>query len=107
MILGLPAELARRQAKAYLRGTEPAAAGSACCNFRPDLAIPITAMAREVSTLHQIPAGTEPARKGTPMLAPAAGGLAAVALLGALALWFHYGTTVFFETIAAGISACF
>ena len=41
------------------------------------------------------------------MLAPAAGGLAAVALLGALALWFHYGTTVFFETIAAGISACF
>ncbi len=32
------------------------------------------------------------------------GGLAA---LGAAALWFHYGTTVFFEMIAAGISACF
>jgi hypothetical protein len=30
-----------------------------------------------------------------------------VLLLGALALWFHYGTAVFFETIAAGISACF
>jgi hypothetical protein len=29
-----------------------------------------------------------------------------VAVLGALALWFRYGTTVFFETIAAGISAC-
>ncbi len=28
-------------------------------------------------------------------------------LLGALALWFHYGTAVFFETIAAGIAACF
>ena len=24
-----------------------------------------------------------------------------------LALWFHYGTAVFFEMIAAGISACF
>jgi hypothetical protein len=28
-------------------------------------------------------------------------------LLGALALWFHYGTAVFFEMIASGISACF
>jgi len=31
----------------------------------------------------------------------------AVALIGAtLALWAHYGTAVFFETIAAGIAAC-
>ena len=28
-------------------------------------------------------------------------------LLGALVLWFHYGTAVFFEMIAAGIAACF
>jgi len=35
------------------------------------------------------------------------GGLC-VALVGAtLALWAHYGTAVFFETIAAGIAACF
>jgi hypothetical protein len=33
--------------------------------------------------------------------------VAAAAITGALALWFHYGTTVFFETIAAGISSCF
>ena len=33
--------------------------------------------------------------------------LGAVILLAALALWFHYGTTVFFEMIASGISACF
>jgi hypothetical protein len=26
---------------------------------------------------------------------------------GALALWAHYGTTVFFEMIVAGIAACF
>jgi len=34
-------------------------------------------------------------------------GLGVAALLAALALWFHYGTAVFFETIATGISACF
>jgi hypothetical protein len=34
-------------------------------------------------------------------------GLASVAVLGALVLWAHYGTTVFFEMIAAGISSCF
>jgi 3-oxoacyl-[acyl-carrier-protein] synthase II len=28
-------------------------------------------------------------------------------LLGTLVLWFHYGTAVFFEMIAAGIAACF
>jgi len=34
-------------------------------------------------------------------------GLAGLAALGAIALWFYYGTTVFFEMIASGISACF
>ncbi len=28
-------------------------------------------------------------------------------LAAALALWFHYGTAVFFETIAAGFANCF
>ena len=28
-------------------------------------------------------------------------------LVGALGLWFHYGTAVFFETIAAGFANCF
>jgi hypothetical protein len=36
-----------------------------------------------------------------------AAGLGAIALSGAAALWFHYGTAVFFEMISAGISACF
>ncbi len=26
---------------------------------------------------------------------------------GAAVLWAHYGTTVFFQTIAAGLAACF
>ena len=34
-------------------------------------------------------------------------GFGALAVLGAAALWFHYGTAVFFEMIAAGIAACF
>jgi len=34
-------------------------------------------------------------------------GLGALLLLAALALWFHYGTAVFFETIAAGFGSCF
>ncbi|MGB8398973.1 hypothetical protein [Bradyrhizobium sp.] len=36
-----------------------------------------------------------------------AASLGAVTLLGAAALWLHYGTAVFFEMIAAGISTCF
>jgi hypothetical protein len=31
----------------------------------------------------------------------------AALLLGTLALWAHYGTTVFFETLASGVAACF
>jgi len=33
--------------------------------------------------------------------------LGAGVLLATLALWYHYGTTVFFEMIASGVSACF
>jgi hypothetical protein len=29
------------------------------------------------------------------------------AVLGTVLLWAHYGTTIFFETIRAGFSACF
>ncbi|WP_291693330.1 hypothetical protein, partial [Bradyrhizobium sp.] len=35
------------------------------------------------------------------------GALSAAALFAALVLWAHYGTTVFFEMIAAGFAACF
>ena len=36
-----------------------------------------------------------------------AGGVAGVLVAATLVLWVHYGTAVFFETIAAGIAACF
>jgi hypothetical protein len=41
------------------------------------------------------------------MIVWGAASLGALAVCGAAALWFHYGTAVFFEMIAAGISACF
>jgi hypothetical protein len=34
-------------------------------------------------------------------------GLFAIILLGALVLWIHYGTAVFFETIVSGLASCF
>ena len=63
-------------------------------------------MAQPISTPQEVPAVLSLHR-----VAPAivAGGavLAAALLFGALALWFHYGTAVFFEMIVSGISACF
>jgi hypothetical protein len=40
-----------------------------------------------------------------PVLATAA--VVALSLMGTVLLWAHYGTTVFFETIRVGFSACF
>lgn len=37
----------------------------------------------------------------------AASTVVVIAFAGAGALWAHYGTALFFETIAAGIAACF
>jgi hypothetical protein len=52
------------------------------------------------------PAVVSPRRAGS-IIAVAGAGLGAALLLGALGLWFHYGTAVFFEMIASGIAACF
>ncbi|WP_256375920.1 hypothetical protein [Bradyrhizobium sp. WSM1743] len=32
---------------------------------------------------------------------------ASLVVIGALALWFHYGSQVFFEMIRTGFAACF
>lgn len=50
--------------------------------------------------------GDRDARRRTAVLAVLFGSLALV-LGGALLLWAHYGTAVFFEMVAAGIAACF
>jgi hypothetical protein len=63
-------------------------------------------MARPISTPHEIPAAVPAARRVMPALAVGLAGLGAALLLGALVLWFYYGTAVFFEMMASGISAC-
>ncbi len=68
-------------------------------------------MAHPISTRHELsatigsPANNPP--KAVSALAVAGAGLGTALMLGARALWFHYGTAVFVETIAAGIAACF
>jgi hypothetical protein len=64
-------------------------------------------MALPLSTPQQVSPSILPSRRIGQVIAAGAAILGIVLLFGALALWFHYGTTVFFETIAAGISACF
>jgi len=63
-------------------------------------------MAQPVSTQPEMPA-ILPGRKVASAIVIGSGALGATILAGALALWFHYGTAVFFEMIASGISACF
>jgi hypothetical protein len=63
-------------------------------------------MAQPISTSQQM-AATEPSRKVASAIVVGATGLGAAILFGAALLWFHYGTAVFFEMIASGISACF
>jgi hypothetical protein len=64
-------------------------------------------MARLLSTPQEI-ASVSPPSGGVRSAAVWGGtALGGVALLGALTLWFHYGTAVFFEMLTSGISACF
>jgi hypothetical protein len=62
-------------------------------------------MAQPLSTLQADVAA--PARWQRPALLWGGTALATIVLLATFALWFHYGTTVFFEMIAAGFAACF
>jgi hypothetical protein len=67
----------------------------------------LTAMVQPVSTRAGTMTATRPQGRVASAIVWSAASVGALALLGALSLWFHYGTTVFFEMIAAGISACF
>ena len=64
-------------------------------------------MAQPISTRQQMPGMFGPAHRIGPAIAVGGVVLGAAILLAALALWFHYGTTVFFEMIASGIATCF
>ncbi len=63
-------------------------------------------MAPPLSSPAELP-DSLPARRAGPAVAIAGLTLGAMVFLAALMLWLHYGTTVFFETIVAGIAGCF
>jgi hypothetical protein len=64
-------------------------------------------MAQPVSTPQQMISASRPSRGLAWLIVAGAAGLGVALVLGALVLWFHYGTAVFFEMIASGIAACF
>jgi hypothetical protein len=64
-------------------------------------------MAQPISTPREMISASRPSRGLARLIVAGAAGLGAAVLLGALVLWFHYGTAVFFEMIASGIAACF
>jgi hypothetical protein len=72
-----------------------------------DLFVQTVPMAQPISTQHEPSCVLPPDRKVASIIAMGLTGFGAVALAGALVLWFHYGTAVFFEMIAAGFNACF
>lgn len=67
---------------------------------------PIVVMAQSSSPTHPISEQARPASRGPSVLSLAGFGLAGLALAAALALWFHFGSQVFFEMISAGFAAC-
>jgi hypothetical protein len=64
-------------------------------------------MVQQISTQAGMMAATPRQGRVASMIVWGAAGLGTVAVLAAATLWFHYGTTVFFEMISAGIAACF
>ena len=64
-------------------------------------------MARPISTQQGAASETRASSRVASAVVVGAAGLGVAVLLGAVVLWFHYGTAVFFEMIASGIAACF
>jgi hypothetical protein len=64
-------------------------------------------MAQPLSTLKPDFAVSRPASALRSAVLWGGSSLGALLLVGAVGLWFHYGTAVFFETIATGFASCF
>jgi hypothetical protein len=104
VIAGAPGALARQRDWLYLNMADWRMAATPYRRFQ---LFRWSRMARPISTRQEMPGVLQPARRVAPAIAIGAAGLGAVILAGAMVLWFHYGTAVFFEMIASGISACF
>ena len=64
-------------------------------------------MAQPIHARNDMISDAPPQGRAAKVIVWSAAGLGGVIVLGAVALWIHYGTAVFFEMIATGIAACF
>jgi hypothetical protein len=64
-------------------------------------------MAQPLFSPREMPVTLLPSRRISRMIVAGAVVAGTAVVLAAAGLWFHYGSTVFFETITAGLSACF
>lgn len=64
-------------------------------------------MSGPISAQNTMLPGAQPKARAAAFIVWCAAGLGLLAVAAAGALWMYYGTSVFFEMIAAGISACF
>ena len=64
-------------------------------------------MAQPLHPAHPIQDNSSTAGRTPTVLLLAGVGVGGLAVIGALALWFHYGSQVFFEMIRTGFAACF
>jgi len=64
-------------------------------------------MAQPLHPAHSLEDNSPTAGRTPTVLLLAGVGVIVLAVLGAIALWFHYGTQVFFEMISTGLAACF
>jgi len=64
-------------------------------------------MARPIPAQDAMLAAAPPKARVASVIVWSAAGIGLLAVIAAVALWIYYGTAVFFETIAAGIAACF
>ncbi|WP_439407168.1 hypothetical protein ACNJX9_37820 [Bradyrhizobium sp. DASA03076] len=64
-------------------------------------------MAQPLHQAHSLRDNSPTAGRAPSVLLWTGAGVGGLLVIGALALWFHYGTQVFFEMIRTGFAACF
>jgi hypothetical protein len=64
-------------------------------------------MAQPLHSAHPTSDNSPTAGRAPSVLLLAGASAAGLAVFASLALWFHYGTQVFFEMIRTGFAACF
>jgi hypothetical protein len=64
-------------------------------------------MAQPLHPTHPVSDNSPTAGRMPSVLLLAGAGAAGLVVIGALTLWFHYGSQVFFEMIRTGFAACF